>query len=201
MKRIFVAVDISEDARRKVSAYIETLRKEFRSVRVGWEKPEKLHLTLKFLGDCEEKQIDELEKIAAKIAGEFTRFELQIAETGVFPNARNPRVLWIDVKDKAGNLLRINERLETECARLGFEGERRKFVPHLTIGRVRDGAGGAGALARTHLEKGFEPARFDVSEIVIYQSKLLSTGSVYSVVARYILNKEEEKRRKGEEGI
>ena len=186
MKRIFVAVDISEEARRKAAAYIETLRGEVRQTRVGWDKPEKLHLTLKFLGDCEEKQLCELENIVGETASEISNFKLQIQETGVFPNARNPRVLWVDVRDEAGNLAKINDFLETECEKIGFERERRKYVPHLTIGRVRE-PNRARELAGKHLANKFEPVEFTVSEIVIYESQLKPTGSVYSVVSKYNL--------------
>jgi 2'-5' RNA ligase len=75
MKRVFVAVDISDAARRKVAAYIEALQTEFRWIRVGWDKPEKLHLTLKFLGDADEKQLTGLEKIAKEIAAEVSNFK------------------------------------------------------------------------------------------------------------------------------
>jgi len=155
-------------------------------VRTGWEKPEKLHLTLKFLGDAGENQLAALNKIAREIAGKISKFTVQIAETGIFPNQRNPRVLWIDVKDETGSLAKINDLLEAECEKIGFERERRKFVPHLTIGRVRE-PNRAGKLAKKHLENKFEPVEFEVSEIVIYESKLLPTGSVYSVVSRHEL--------------
>ena len=186
MKRIFAAVDISDEARRKVASYIETLRNEFRNVRVGWDKPEKLHLTLKFLGDTDDGQLRELEKIVREISAKITNFKLQIAETGVFPNVRNPRVLWIDVKDEAGSLAKINARLESECEKIGFKKEKRAFVPHLTIGRVRE-PNRAKDLARKHLENGFEPVEFEVSELVIYESKLRPTGSVYAVVSKHTL--------------
>jgi 2'-5' RNA ligase len=186
MKRVFVAVDISLEARRKAAAYIETLRNEFGNVRTGWEKPEKLHLTLKFLGDANEKRLAELSKIASAISNKISNFKLQIAETGVFPNARSARVLWIDAKDEAGNLAKINDLLEAECEKIGFAKEKRKFVPHLTIGRVRVPER-AGELAKKHLENIFEPVEFEVSEIVIYESKLLPTGSVYSVVSKHEL--------------
>lgn len=186
MKRIFVAIDISLEARRRIAAYIETLRDEFRAVRAGWDKPEKLHLTLKFLGDTNEKQLAELREIVGEIAGKISKFSLRIAETGVFPNARNARVLWIDAKDEAGILTKINDLLEAGCERIGFEMERRKFVPHLTIGRVRE-PNRAQDLAKKHLENKFEPVEFEVSEIVIYESKLLQTGSVYSVVSKHAL--------------
>lgn len=186
MKRIFVAVDISDEARRKVSAYTETLRHDFRQVRVGWEKPEKLHLTLRFLGETSENQFGELKSFVQKISSEITNFGLKISETGVFPNAGNPRVLWIDIKDKDGNLAKINNLIETECERIGFDREKRKFVPHLTIGRVRE-PNRARDLGQKHLQNKFEPVEFEVSEIVIYESKLLATGSVYSVVSKHKL--------------
>ena len=50
MKRIFIAVDIPDEARRIIASYIEELRRRFPNARVGWERPEKLHLTLKFIG-------------------------------------------------------------------------------------------------------------------------------------------------------
>lgn len=187
MKRIFVAVDISAEARDAASNTIEALRREFQGVvRVGWERAEKLHLTMKFLGDCEERQIKELEKIVAEIAAQISSFTIQIADTGVFPNARNPRVLWIDVKDSAGNLLKINDLLEAKCEKLGFEKERRSFVPHLTIGRIKE-PNRARGLAEKHLRNGFAPIESNVSELVIYESKLLPTGSVYSVVSKHKL--------------
>jgi 2'-5' RNA ligase len=183
MKRIFVAIDISEEARRKVSAYVETLRKEFCKEHVGWERAGKLHLTLKFLGDANEKQLTELNKIVEKISSEISNFKLNILDTRIFPNARNPRILWIDVKDEAENLAKISNLLEAECEKIGFEKERRKFVPHLTIGRVRR-PNKARDLVRIHLENKFEPVEFEVSEIVIYESKLLPTGSEYAVLSK-----------------
>jgi len=183
MKRIFLAVDISEEARRLTAVYIENLRAGFRQLRIGWEKPEKLHLTLKFVGDTNEKQLMELCKITRQIAAQLKSFQLQISVTGVFPAERNPRVLWIGVKDEAGNLLNINKQIEAACVKIGFQPEGRKFIPHLTIARIREPLR-ARDLARRHLENKFEPAGFAVSEIVVYESKLLQTGSVYTVVSR-----------------
>lgn len=184
MKRIFIAVDISEEARRKVANYIESLRKEFPRLRVGWDKPGKLHLTLKFFGDADENQIEKLFSITEKIAGEISNFELKISNTGVFPNAKKARVLWIDVFNETGNLAKINRELETECEKIGFVREKRNYKPHLTIARLRE-LQFSSDLVKKHLEYNFEPVLFEVSEIVIYESKLQPTGSIYTKLKTY----------------
>ena len=193
MKRIFIAIDISEEARRKVSDYIESLRKEFPKLRVGWEKAEKLHLTMKFLGDTSEEQLQKLnaafERTAQIISNaEFQKrdFTFQILETGVFPTPKKARILWLGLKDEKGILTKINEILEAECEKFGFAKENRKFKPHLTIARLRESQF-SGKLVEKHLQNEFEPVEFEVSEIVIYESKLQPGGSIYSKVSSFKL--------------
>jgi 2'-5' RNA ligase len=186
MKRIFAAVDISEEARRRVSEYSAALRREFPDLRVGWEKAEKLHLTLKFLGETNEAQLNDLTEIVDKIAEQISTFSLQITATGVFPSPRKPRILWLGVNDKTESLLKISELLETGCERIGFPKENRNFKAHLTVGRLREPHKSI-EIARKHLQNEFEPVEFEVSEIVIYESKLQSTGSIYSVVSKHKL--------------
>ncbi len=99
-KRIFTAVDISDEARAKATDYIESLRGEFPQVRVGWEKAEKLHLTLKFFGEVDEKQLAKLTVAVEQTANQISDFNLKITETGVFPSKRNARILWLGVRGK-----------------------------------------------------------------------------------------------------
>ncbi len=186
MKRIFVAVDISVEARNKVTDYVKTLRSEFPKIRVGWDKAEKLHLTLKFLGDEEEKQVEDLQNILDEISAKISKFKLKIADTGIFPDAKKPRVLWIDVIDEQKSLTKINGLLENECEKIGFAREARKYVPHLTIGRIRE-PNNAKDLAQKHLQNNFEPVEFEISEIVIYESQLMQTGSIYSILSKFKL--------------
>jgi 2'-5' RNA ligase len=186
MKRIFVAIDISDEARSRTAQYVESLRKDFPRLRVGWDKPEKLHLTLKFLGDTTEMQLDKLQNIVEEISKKIERFSLQIAETGVFPSPQKARVLWIDVVDKSGNLAKINSFLETECEKIGFSKEKRNYKPHLTIARLREPQF-SDKLVKSHLENNFEPVGFEISEIAIYESKLQPTGSIYTKLKTYQL--------------
>jgi 2'-5' RNA ligase len=184
MKRIFVAIDISEAARRKASAHIETLRRRFPELRVGWEKPEKLHLTLKFLGDTGDEQLRNLTKAVEKAARQISNFKLRISGTGVFPNRRKARILWLGVTSENESLRKLSEILESECEREGFAPETRDFKAHLTIGRLREPEK-SGNLAETHLQEKFEAVEFEVSEIAIYQSELSPQGSRYTIVSKH----------------
>ena len=191
MKRIFTAIDISEAARQNVSAYIDNLKKQFSKLRVGWDKPEKLHLTLKFLGDIDDGQLGKLMKAVEKTAREISAFKLRIAGTGVFPSQRKARILWLGVKDETENLRKLNEALENECERQGLAREARNFKAHLTIARLREPEKSKNLVAE-HLRETFEAVEFEASEIVIYQSELSPQGSRYTIVSKHAF--EERKR-------
>ncbi len=181
MKRIFTAIDISEEARQKASDYIADLRAEFPNVRVGWDKPEKLHLTVKFLGDLDESRLQDLSETVNETAKQFSKFKLRISKTGVFPSVRKARVLWLGVEDKKGSLRKLNEILEGACERKGFAKGMRNFKAHLTMARLRE-PHQARELIERHLQNEFESDEFTVDKITIYESRLESTGSVYSII-------------------
>lgn len=188
MKRIFAAIDISDEARTQALNYIETLRGKFPELRVSWDKAEKLHITVKFFGDVENYRILLLSKTFEKVAGQFSPFNLRISKTGVFPSRRNPRVLWLGLQDENGSLSQINTFLESECEKQGFVREKRLFKPHLTIARLRQPEKSEDLIEK-HLQTNFETAVFEVGEITIYESKLQPAGSVYSVVSKHEFGK------------
>ncbi|MFN6964004.1 MAG: RNA 2',3'-cyclic phosphodiesterase [Pyrinomonadaceae bacterium] len=186
MKRIFIAVDISEEARRLAAAHSERLRNEFSDLRVGWERAEKLHLTLRFIGNLEDERISSLTDRLRATAAAARSFELSITGTGVFPNVRRPRVLWLGVAGDVEGMNKLAAAIENDCEAIGLDRESREFKPHLTIARLRE-TERSGRLAVSHLQMPFESAAFKVGEIVLYESKLQRTGSVYSVLDRFSL--------------
>lgn len=189
-KRVFVGIEISDKAKEKISGFIYDLRTEFPNLRVGWEKKEKLHLTLKFLGEIEEYELAELSAAVEETARRISSFSLRLEDTGVFPNAGKARILWIDLKDEKKSLTELNKILEDECEKRGLTRESRNFKPHLTIARLREPEN-SGELVEKYLRKKFEPIEFEVSEIVIFQSVLQTTGSIYSKINTTTLLKNE----------
>ena len=112
-KRIFVALDISEEARRRAANLISALRSRFPEVRAGWDKPEKLHLTIKFLGETDDFEIKKITENLRNLR--FEPFEIRFTNAGCFPNLSSPRVIWLgfdkQCTDKLNNLYNIISKL------------------------------------------------------------------------------------------
>lgn len=189
--RVFCAIEISSAVRASVSEHVENLRRaaSLRSRGARWERTEKIHLTLKFFGDVERARIPDLIAAVTRAAADASPFELKIEEAGAFPPRGNPRVLWLGVRDASGELARLQNRIEDECAHERFAREPRAFRPHLTIARVdRMRAGDARTLARLHTGTGFAAHSFTVREIVIMRSELGAGGSRYTTLERIAIN-------------
>ncbi len=182
MKRVFAAIDISAQARQAIEGYISVLRDEFRHVPVRWERSEKLHITAKFAGSLDEAELAAFTERMKSAAGSVDPFQLRIRGTGAFVKRRGPSVLWLGVSQ-----LSVGDPLGKIAAILGHDG--REFHPHVTIARVKD-AKKAKALIERHRSTEFDSDVFEVNDLVIYESKLLPSGSVYSVIDKFPFCKE-----------
>lgn len=182
--RVFCAVELPDELRSRVAERVRRLRSEFSDVRASWEKPEKLHITLKFLGDIERARVAVLSDAAERAVAGLESFELIINEPGTFPPHGQPRVLWLGIVDVFGRLAFMQRALEEECAAAGFPRESRAFKPHLTVARLRS-PHGARELAAAHRETPFEPQRFRVSELIVMLSELGPGGSRYTPLSRH----------------
>jgi 2'-5' RNA ligase len=188
--RIFCAVELPEDVRSRAAAHIARLRENASDVRAGWDKPEKLHITLKFLGEIETTRLEALERAAGRVAARVSPFSIAVEEAGAFPPRGQPRVLWLGVRDESENLSRLQRSLEDECALEGFPREPRAFHPHLTIARPRASAG-ARVLAELHRQTGFSSEPFTVAEFLVIRSELGRGGSRYTVLSRHALGQQQ----------
>lgn len=184
--RLFCAVELPAEARAGVVEHIARLRERLPLARAGWERAEKLHLTLKFFGDVEQSRASALSAALALAAKRVEPFPLRLAGAGAFPPRGNPRVLWLGLNDETGSFARLHQAVEQECAAAQFKREERPFHPHLTIARLRQPAG-ARALAEQHTELGFAALELTVNEIVLMQSELGTGGSRYTALSRHAL--------------
>src|SRR5947209_16216769 len=106
--RVFCAIELPEALKSRVGEHIKRLRDAFPQARASWEKPEKIHITLKFIGDIAVPRVEELSHAAATVEP----FELTITTPGAFPPHGPPRVLWLGVEDPSGQLSKLQRSEE-----------------------------------------------------------------------------------------
>lgn len=184
--RVFCAIELPAEVRARAAEHIARLREAVPEVRASWERTEKLHITLKFLGEIAPGSLEALSSAASNATRDTHPFILTLASAGAFPPRGNPRILWLGIADHSGALARLQNSLEAECASAGFAREERSFHPHLTLARIR-APQGARRLAQVHRETGFEAIEFAVTALVVLQSELGAGGSRYTEISRHNL--------------
>ena len=184
--RVFCAIEVPHHVRDLLLEHIQRLRACVPTAKASWSREPNIHLTLKFLGEIPTSSVANFSDAAALATTGVASFAIQCEHAGVFPNLRQPRVLWVGINDSSGTLQQLHAQLENEAARAGFAREGRPFHPHLTVARLRQPQD-ARALATAHQELGFEPVEFPVSELLVIRSELSGAGSKYSVISKHEL--------------
>jgi RNA 2',3'-cyclic 3'-phosphodiesterase len=187
--RTFIAIDLP----RAVQEALNSFERELQGAQapVAWVKADRIHLTLKFLGDVAPERICEIKKSLEKAVESLTPFRLQPSGCGAFPSLKQMRVIWVGLTGDEAGLKGLHERVEEAMVELGFKKEERPFRAHLTVGRVK---------GRHHLRslqdllmshQSFEAEAFDVTEVVLYKSELRPEGARYTPLYRKTFNTEE----------
>lgn len=172
--RIFFAIPLPEPALDAVAEALAPLRNaRTGTADVGWTRRSHLHLTLRFLGEVEQTRIEAVGDAVAPWVHRLPPPGVRLVGGGAFPDARRPKVLWIGAEAALGSLV---SAMDGALARLGFAPEERPFVPHLTVGRVRDGR--ADRLVDALRELG-EIATFTPASVVLYESRPSPEGVRY----------------------
>jgi len=179
--RTFIAIEIPSEVKSALAALQDDLRRA--GADVSWTRPENIHLTLRFLGEVDERRIVEVEKVCVASAAELQPFTLSLNDTGVFPNARRPRVLWAGLAGAIEEAVEIWRRLNDGLALIGFEREEKDFRPHLTIGRVKSNRNTRELLALAGARR-IPALSFVVTEIVLMKSELHPAGARYTPMAK-----------------
>ena len=183
--RLFIAIEIPSEIKAQFVSLIRELKSTDADVR--WDSPEKLHITLKFLGDTREEQLPEINLKLGQIAAQFAPFVLRYSGIGCFPNNKEPRIIWGGVEDLQNAISPIVESIELSMSILGFEREKRKFHPHVTIGRIKSQRNIRGLL-RTMESTTLESHTTNVSHLILVRSTLKPAGSEYSTIRTFQLS-------------
>lgn len=175
--RGFIAIDVN------VTPNILNLLKDITNSNadVKLVEPQNIHITLKFLGDVQEDNIEEIEQIMKDSVKEIEPFTLKLSGTGVFPNQNYIRVVWIGIKDSE-IIETISRSIDERLSQLDFKREKRGFSAHLTIGRVKTAKNKQLLLKAIERYKDFEFSTQEVNSIKLKKSDLTPKGPIYTTL-------------------
>ena len=179
--RVFIAVDLPNEIRNELAKLQRNLNAVTDTAR--WVTPESIHVTLKFIGEIADKRMEEID--AALTGLTWKSFAITVRGVGFFPGNRSPRVFWAGME--APTMQNLAEELDSRMERWGFEKEKRKFRPHITLARARDSRIDSTLItgASTYTEHNF--GSFTVDRVFLFKSILKPTGAVYERLKEYLL--------------
>ncbi len=132
--RAFIGLEFGDDLKKELYNIQEILK--INSNKGSWVSLDNFHVTLKFLGNINKSQINSIEKSIKAISINTSPISITLGELGYF-NVKNGeyRVIWIGINGEMMKLKNIYDIIEKDMNRIGFPIEKRRFTPHITLGR------------------------------------------------------------------
>jgi len=189
--RSFIAIELPDGLRAELTQLQAALKLD-KPPRVKWVDPYSIHLTLKFLGNVVIDRLGEITTTMEAAVQGISPFRLEVEGLGVFPNLRRVQVAWVGLGGEVNKLAQLQQRIESNLARLGFTPESRPSTPHLTLARLRNGTS---LDERQRFGQLIASTRFEVSctievdAISLMRSQLTREGAIYSRISSVGLKK------------
>jgi 2'-5' RNA ligase len=174
--RAFIALDLPDAITAVLAQTAQIIGKQLPNGAVRWVKPDRMHLTLRFLGETAVNQLPTIANELDRLTSQQPPFNLYLNELGCFPNSRKPRVIWAGLAGDVPPLQTLKRGIDAFLAPLGWEPEKRPFQAHLTLGRVKD------ARQWQHMQwnVAVKKVAWSVTAVHLIESQLRPQGPIYT---------------------
>lgn len=175
--RTFISIELPEEIKENIEAVVSKMRLMLTPIK--WVEKKNLHVTVKFLGWVEDPKVEDLTRCVSECVKGYGKIDVAFKGLGVFPDARHPRVVWVDMPKGCDKVKALADKVECAVADRGYRKEERDFTPHLTIGRIKEKLD-VEALGKFIAEnENTEFGGFTVDHISLMKSTLRRTGPIY----------------------
>lgn len=178
--RTFISVELPDEVKKNIAELVNELKD--RGAAVKWVEAQNLHITLKFLGRVEERNLDNLIDLTTKALADCGSFKARFEGLGTFPEGKTPRVVWVGTAEGGDKLCSLAKVLEETLSKAGFQSEEREFKSHITIGRVKENKGVDKLKEKIKSVKDAKFGEALVDRISIMKSTLTPKGPIYEKV-------------------
>ncbi len=178
MVRSFIAIDIEdENIRSKIASIGKVL--EATGARLKLVEPHNLHITIRFLGEISQKEVESIKQVLANSVKNFSKFNIIIEGMGAFPTISRPRVLWLGISKGKESLINLANTINRRIDLLGYKKDK-EFVPHVTIARVK--RFNSALINAINNYKNILIGETEVKSVRLKKSVLTPSGPIYSTL-------------------
>lgn len=180
--RAFIAIELPKEIKKYLAGLQEQLKTAGADVK--WVAPENIHLTLKFLGEIDEKKVNQVKEILAEVGGNKNSFPIRLSSLGAFPKINFPRIIWVGIDQGSAETEEIVRGLEQNFSQIGIPKEGRPFSSHITIGRMRSSLNRQKLVQELNnlVNKRKDNLEFLATKITLFKSTLTPKGPVYETL-------------------
>jgi RNA 2',3'-cyclic 3'-phosphodiesterase len=183
--RLFIAIELPDEIRRSLRHVQDAVRscieRTWDAQGTKWVRPEQMHVTLKFLGETADEAIPGLTKRLGEI--KFGPLRMATKSVQCFPPHGPIRVIAAELDDPEGLSADLQAKIDEACHTAGFRLEGRKWVPHITLGRVKERL--PGSAREMVMKQNVTREFFVVDQFSLIESRLDREGPQYVTVARF----------------
>jgi len=177
--RCFLAIELANEAKEELLR----IQKILPEAKMKFVEPENLHLTLKFLGELEDFQVNKIKAALEKI--NFKKFQARLGSVGVFPLPTFVRVVWVSL-EPAEKVKELHKQIDSALEKEKFRADR-AFESHITLTRVKF-IKDKEEFSKKLKELRIKPLEFTVEKFVLMKSTLTEQGPIYEKIREYTLN-------------
>jgi 2'-5' RNA ligase len=172
MIRAFIALPLPETVK---DALFEASGILSKTIDARWVKPDAMHLTIKFLGNIDEKNQGAISERLDELSSLQLPFDMRLNSLGAFPSMRKARVIWAGIDTDIAGLRKLAASIDDLSANYGIEKESRPFTSHITLARLREPS-------MINLNVRMRDITFIIDKMHLYKSELTPQGAKYTLL-------------------
>ena len=181
--RTFIAIELPKEIKDSLLKVQDKLKTSGADVK--WVSPKNIHLTLKFLGEIDDKKLGKITQILEEITQDKNPYLLRLSSIGAFPKINFPRVIWVGTDRGDTETKQIANALEENIAKIGIPKEDRPLSCHITLGRVKSSLNREGLVENLNNLANYPQKlnlEFLVTKITLFKSTLTPKDPIYEAL-------------------